>query len=34
MLMCELGIKLGSKGESACKFWFEFGLYGSSRDEI
>ena len=34
MLMCELGIGLGSKGGSTCKFWFGFGLCGSSGDEI
>ena len=34
MLMFELGIGLGFKGGSVCKFWFGFGLCGSSKDEI
>ena len=34
MLMFQLGIGLGSKGGSARKFWFGFGLCGSSKDEI
>lgn len=33
MLMFELGFGLDSKGGSACRFWFKFGLGGVS-DEI